>query len=301
MVHRSGAVLSWRRVDREGAAAQRDRSWAFRSHLVLELSSPEAPVLRAEAAPLPGHSLESLEQVQAWLERWGAGWPVPRSDLASLDFALSDLQLQLDGHESEGDVHVNGLLDEVLRDDDLSALVAQGIDTVKVKVGRKGQADAEHRALSELTGFRIRADANRGMGDDFDPDAWAALALDLFEEPAPWSRAVRWAGRLPLAWDETVRELAPDDLLTGIRPRAVVLKPTLMGSFERLEAWARAARGAGRRVIFSHAYESELGLAALLRWTRLLAPPGERHGLLPHRFCAPDSFVVQGGIIRGVS
>jgi len=257
--------------------------------------------MEAEAAPLPGHSAESVEDVERWLRAWGQSWPAPpTSGLPSLDFALSDLALQSGASAPTGEVQINALVDEGLRDPDLGRLQAQGIDTVKVKVGRPGQAEAEAAALAGLTGagLRVRADANQGMGTDFDPEAWAALGLDLFEEPAPWPRARDWVSELPLAWDESVRSFEPAALYATPRPRAVVLKPTLLGAFERVAEWTHTARAAGLRVVFTHAYETEVGLRSLLGWTRRLAAEGERHGLMPHRFCDAEAFEVEGGILR---
>lgn len=295
-----GAVLSWRLVEREGRGAQRDRTWTQRRLVRLQLRLRDGRCVESEAAPLPGHSRETAEDVGAWLQRWGDGWPPPASRLPSLDFALSDLALQVEGRAAAAEVRVNGLLDDPLRQRDLGPLLAQGIDTVKVKVGRRGQAEAERAVVSSLSasGLRVRADANQGMGPDFDPEAWATLGLDLFEEPAPWPRAQAWTEQLPLAWDESVRALDPRALEATPRPRAVVVKPTLLGGFEQVEAWARAASRAGLRFVLTHAYESEVGLRSLVRWARLLGTDGERHGLLPHRFCEPEAFSVEGGVLR---
>ena len=139
-------------------------------------------------------------------------------------------------------------------------------------------------------GGLLRLDANRGLPAHEDPDAWCGLPIELFEEPAPWPAPLVWASRLPIGLDESLEELSPSDAL---RPAsAVVLKPGLLG-LDTL-AWADWGRATGRRVIITHAYETEVGMRALVRLAARLAPQ-EVHGLAPHRFCTQDALRVEAG------
>ncbi len=69
---------------------------------------------------------------------------------------------------------------------------------------------------------------------------------------------------LPVALDETTREVPPATLrgLPGVT--AVVLKPTLLGGLQRTREWGRVARDAGAAPVLSGSYESGVGIQMLV-------------------------------------
>ncbi len=234
----------------------------------------------AEAAPLPGFSGETLDEVSAALGRALARtgqWP-PASPLPSVQWALRMLRTGAGMTPADTDVPVAGFGRH--RD--------SGI--IKVKLGPDLQ-DNRHRIRQALaTGARLRLDANRQLDVRQALTLFSALSpdrVDGVEEPcAGLEESLRVCQRtgLPLWLDETTRECPPDELLRilagmGADARAiaaVVLKPMLLG--DALDAWLDAAGQARWRVILSSTYESPVGLAVLRHLAARIAPD-DVHGL----------------------
>ncbi len=203
--------------------------------------------------------------------------------------SLADVLAEATGAAPAATIHLNALVDGP-PDAALDAarrLRAQGYRAVKLKVGRRPLADeaALVRDLARVLvpaapdgdgdgsggdGAALRLDANRawtfGEAVTF-ADAVAGVPLDYVEEPLAdaarlpdLAAATGW----PLALDETTRETTPE-VLAGrhAHAAAVVLKPTLLGLDAALQ-WARAARMQGMRPVVSAAYESGVGLRALV-------------------------------------
>ncbi|BBL80185.1 o-succinylbenzoate synthase [Rubrobacter xylanophilus] len=239
-----------------------------------------------EAAPLPGFSRETLEEAARDLRALAAGGdPAHACSSARFAFELARLNLEssssgrplhalLSPHPAE-EVRLCGLLEGPLEAvlSGAEGMREAGYAAVKLKVGR---ADPEEEAalVGELSallgGVQLRLDANR---------AWS------FGEALRFCRAVRGvpieyleeplfeAGDLPLlaeetgvplALDETLREIEPEDLARCRHVRAVVLKPTLLGGLSRSLAFAREARRIGAVAVASSSYESGIGTLGLL-------------------------------------
>jgi L-alanine-DL-glutamate epimerase-like enolase superfamily enzyme len=193
---------------------------------------------------------------------------------------------------------VNGLVSD-LEGAEVEGLVEAGVTVVKLKVGRPDRLEEEAAAAGRLAQrFRLRLDANQAFAGRLDAvvDRWEALPLELFEEPAPWDEARRFAHRLPIGIDESVRGFSSPDAVSAL-PRAVVLKPTLLGSWSVVEAWARWAHARKCAVVFTHAYETEVGLRCLHRWAERLGSSEWAQGLFPHPFVG-DGPVVERGCLR---
>lgn len=172
-------------------------------------------------------------------------------------------------------VGLNALISNLLEDGPEQArqFREQGYRAVKVKVGRAPldrEADALRRVRAELgAAIALRVDANRAWSVE-EAMAFAEATHDLdvayVEEPlAVPRRLAELAAQtdLPLALDETTREVGPDVLREGPPVRAVVLKPTLLGLREA-QAWARAATARGSIPVLSGSYESGVGLRMLV-------------------------------------
>jgi O-succinylbenzoate synthase len=149
----------------------------------------------------------------------------------------------------------------------------RGYRAVKVKVGRAPldrEVDALRRVRAELgAAIALRADANRawsvGEAVAF-AEATRELDVAYVEEPlASPSRLAELAAQtdLPIALDETTRQVGPEVLRDGPPVRAVVLKPTLLGLREA-QAWSRAATAQGSLPVLSASYESGVGLRMLV-------------------------------------
>lgn len=146
-----------------------------------------------------------------------------------------------------------------------------GYPALKIKVGRR-DADEEAQlvaAVRALVGptVALRLDANR---------AWdLATALDFAARVAPagieyLEEPLRSAGDLaafvanspvPVALDETLLGFSPlvPPPLRGVA--ALILKPSVLGGYERSLAWAHLAQHERRAGVVSAAFPSAVGLA----------------------------------------
>ena len=173
-----------------------------------------------------------------------------------------------------------------------------GYEAVKLKVGGGAvEEDVElvHAVSEELDGaIALRLDANRAWGFDeakrFARDT-AGLRFEYVEEPlADPSLLPDFAEEhgLPVALDESLIGMAPEELEDHGYARAVVLKPTLLGGISRALRFAGVASRIGARPVISSAYETGIGTAALVA---LAAGVGEEEvpaGLDTYRRLAAD-------------
>lgn len=187
-------------------------------------------------------------------------------------------------------VRINALLDgepaAVLRD--AARLVESGYTALKIKVGRRDMSAETHlvAAMRELVGpsVALRLDANRAW------DLAAALAfagriaaagVEYLEEPlhdASDLGAFVAASRVPVALDETLLGFSPlaPPPLRGVA--ALVLKPAVIGGYERSLAWARLARRERLAAVVSASFPSAVGLALDVAFAAALGE-GTAHGL----------------------
>ena len=173
-------------------------------------------------------------------------------------------------------VPVNGLLsgslDEVL--EEARWMRDAGYETVKLKVGRRGvQEDAKSvRALREVLGENValRIDANRAWSLEEAATfvrAVGAVRYEYIEEPlADPSRLAGFVGEhgVPVALDESLVGMPPEELECHNYARAVVLKPTIIGGISRTLRLAEEALRGGIVPVVSSAYEAGIGTEGLL-------------------------------------
>ncbi len=151
---------------------------------------------------------------------------------------------------------------------------AAGYEAVKLKVGgREVEEDVELvRGLREVLGKEVslRLDANRAWS--FAEAAHFARAVEGLEyeyieeplrDPTGLADLVRDHG-VPVALDESLVGMAPEDLQRRAYVRAVVIKPTLVGGISRTLRLAGEARRLGFTPVISSAYETGIATEALL-------------------------------------
>ncbi|GAB4817906.1 hypothetical protein N2152v2_004952 [Parachlorella kessleri] len=183
------------------------------------------------------------------------------------------------------DVLVNGLLDGRGSPAETATaavmLVQQGYTALKVKVGRRSDPLQDAAVVLAVRhavgpGVVLRADANRAWSLEQAAEfgrAAAAAGLQYIEEPtrstSDLAEFFRQTG-VCVALDETVDEglvgpsrgtLEQDWASMGVA--ALVLKPTVLGGWERTLDLARWAQQHGMHAMVSSAFESPLGLAQL--------------------------------------
>ncbi len=280
-----------------------------------------------DAAPLPGFSRESVEEAETeltawagWL--WGAMFDPGGDDLESclggglaaaspsvrfaLETALASLSRRMgDGTAAElacfeGAVPVNGLLagsrEQVLAD--ARRLRDGGCRAVKLKVGgRPVEEDVElTRAVRHVIGDAVglRLDANRSWSLEQGVAFGRAVGTDgveYLEEPLRDPAQLRElfdATGIPVALDESLLELRPDDLEGRREVGAVVLKPTLLGGLARAGEWAAGASALNIRPVVSSCFESGVGLLALAAFAWASTGDAVPAGLDTYRWLAGD-------------
>lgn len=313
------------------------RSWEVRERLLVRLTDDAGLSGIGEAAPLPGYSLETIDEVNAALTALdvralrldaavrealaSAAALLPRS-LPSARFALETALLDLLGKQRALPApELLGAEHDALRP--LAALlgpasepglvasaeraVTAGYRCLKSKLGSPGMLDAELAGVSALrsrfgTSISLRLDANGTLAAselECRADSLSALSMELFEEPGGPLPA-----DLPLALDESLQGLTPDaaEALWQTRgARAVVLKPTSLGGIDHCLTLAERATKAGLAVVISHTFEGQFAWRAAAA-VALALPNGAAHGLAPHPglgTTSPLELPVQDGHLRG--
>lgn len=253
------------------------RGQTERRGVLVAITGADGCVGWGEAAPYPGLSPDSLEDVEAAL----AGWQTNPSALQrspsamhAMRTALLDMEGQRSGQPLSQllapmpSTHV--MVSHLVSDPAVAAAaIASGARCLKMKVGDNelekdlGRIAAVRMAVGEDVSLRI--DVNRRWTLQIAKAAMEdleTLGVDLIEEPTDKPedmRALRNLGPL-IAADETVR--TPADLAALIEAGladAVVLKPMIIGAPETTVEMARTAAGSGLNVAITTTMDSWVG------------------------------------------
>ena len=220
----------------------------------------------------------------AWTHAWREGEDPALPDVPSVAFGISCALAELDGSLPEAANYRAAPLCTGDPDELFALLSAMpGEKVAKIKVGlyeavRDGMV--VNLLLEAIPDLHLRLDANR---------AWTPLGAQQFakyvnpayrsriaflEEPCKTrddSRAFARETGIAIAWDESLREA---DFAFAAEPgvRAVVIKPTLTGSLDKVREQVAAAHAAGLTAVISSSIESSLGLTQLARIAAWLTP-----------------------------
>ena len=226
----------------------------------------------------------------------------------------------LEGHpalavDKDTRVPLLGLVDATERAalaDEIDALLAQGFETLKIKVGFDADADARKVALiQELNAgrARLRIDANQGYtaeeGCRF-ARALAPEAIELFEQPCPagdWiaAKAVAEVSTVPMMLDESIYGLEDIERAAQLKAaRFIKLKLMKLGSLSRLEAALDRIRELGMEPVLGNGVACEPGcwMEACVARERI-RNAGEMNGFLKPvaRLFAPPLAFERGAIV----
>lgn len=254
-----------------------------------------------ECAPLPKLSCDDLPDYDAVLRqqcddvcaRGGIDIDALR-DVPSMLFGLETAWRQLHGGGStalsdtpfargEEGIPINGLVwmgDFDTMAHRLEQKLAQGFSCVKIKIGAIDFADemALIRRLRDRYGcdrIELRVDANGAFTPEEALDKLQQLAtndIHSIEQPiaaGQWQEMARLceSSPLPIALDEEligVNTLEQKcQLLDTIRPRYIILKPSLHGGMAGCREWVQLARERGIGSWITSALESNVGLNAV--------------------------------------
>ncbi|EOY1444697.1 o-succinylbenzoate synthase [Escherichia albertii] len=282
---RSAQVYRWQ-IPMDAGVVLRDRRLKTRDGLYVCLRDGEGEGW-GEISPLPGFSQESWEEAQSVLLTWVNGWlagDCALPEMPSVAFGVSCALAELaDALPQAANYRAaplcNGDPDDLI----LKLADMPGEKVAKVKVGlyeavRDGMV--VNLLLEAIPDLHLRLDANRAWtplkGQQFakyvNPDYRDRIAF--LEEPCKTlddSRAFARETGIAIAWDESLRE--PDFTFAAEEGvRAVVIKPTLTGSLDKVCEQVQAAHALGLTAVISSSIESSLGLTQLARIAAWLTP-----------------------------
>lgn len=263
----------------------REQRLTVREGFIVELALDDK-IGRGEIAPLPGFSLENLEETYAQLVEqlalWSQGVELDLEPLfPSVAFGLSMAQLELDDILPEQGCYQAAPLCSGDPDELLPKLNAMTGDKVaKIKVGlyepiRDGMLVSLF--LESIPDLTLRLDANRAWTSEKALQFAKKIAPSLrqriafIEEPCQspgdsFSFAI--ATGIAIAWDETLQHSVRKEdfkLQDYNGAKAIIIKPTLIGSIERCVELIATAKSLGIKAIISSSIESSLGLTQLAR------------------------------------
>lgn len=274
-----------------------------------------------DAAPLPGLSSESLDDVVAAMRALKDARPrtlevlmerttssaLPPSLAWAIQSACRDAMAATTTTTTITEPAAWLQTSQLVGDDERHDDEVQG--TVKLKVGR-APLDVECARVVRLAraGRRLRLDGNRRL----DAAATRALvkaagaALEFFEEPTP--HAALPIDGVPLALDETLDETlaqlghdaSPAFINDALRslPSAVawVLKPTVLGPVRMAHLFASSST-AGVQIVLSSAYDSSVGRRSLVHFGASQGLVSSVHGLGTADVFASDLESVTGPVV----
>lgn len=188
-----------------------------------------------------------------------------------------------DSHRSFPEIKVNALLQPPLSvhrdgsafslEDEVTALVDEGFETIKLKVGREPlQADIERvNGVLDLlgNGKKLRLDANRLWDLDTAVEFGKNIngeRLEYIEEPCASMDDIPafFSGTgIRAALDESLANLEPGNARLPKGVGALVLKPSLLGGITRCDRWIDRARQDSMTPVVSSCFEAGPGLAAI--------------------------------------
>ncbi|ABM02058.1 O-succinylbenzoate synthase [Psychromonas ingrahamii 37] len=246
-----------------------------REGVILQVQNDKGEFNFAEIAPLPGFSKETLQQATAQIIALLNTPPLnSQSDILlypsvafALDCILHNIPISELFKTAESIPLLQGDNHSVLK----QYLQLNKPNSVKLKIGRQSVAKdiTLFSALSALNNnLLIRCDANQSwtfaQADLFFANINTQL-IDYIEEPtASLSDNINLAERyeVQLALDETLQQ-KQFQYQHHRCFKALILKPTLIGSFERLNYFIKTAKKFHLSVSISSSFESPLGLSQL--------------------------------------
>lgn len=168
--------------------------------------------------------------------------------------------------------------------------LASGFHCIKLKIGAI-DFETEFSLLKSIrkryssSEVELRVDANGGFSPSQALERLKRLSeLDIhsIEQPikaGQWKEMARLTGQSPLpigldeeliGWNHCVDKIR---LLETIRPKYLILKPSLHGGFSGCEEWIRLAEERNIQWWITSALESNIGLNAIAQWAATLPNP----------------------------
>ncbi len=289
-----------------------------RNGVIIFLGSADGFVGCGETAPLPGLHKESLDHAISQLnglKKEILGLQIHPGQLGNLFSAdlFGSVRLGIEMAifnllRQSGDVfieskttaiNINGLVmpgKNVLTE--VESLLRLGYSTIKIKVGRQSiEEDIKMvRTLKEIIGSkaRLRLDANRcwqlAEAITF-CRAIGPAAIEYIEEPL---KNITDLGcffkevAMPVALDETIVESGVDSIKNLKAVAAFVLKPSLLGGFDKTAELIKFAKKNHKKACLSSTFETSVSIEAFAAFAARTGIADTTHGLDTGRWLAED-------------
>ncbi len=190
-------------------------------------------------------------------------------------------------------IPINGLVwmgSREYMEQQINEKLAQGFDTIKIKVGALDLAteldilrNLRNQFSSDI--ITIRLDANGAFEKENALEIlgqFAPFDIHSIEQPIRQGQPEAMASLcrdspIPIALDEELigrfSTTEKEELLRFINPAYLILKPSLIGGFKASESWIALAEKQQIGWWMTSALESNIGLNAIAQWTYLLNNP----------------------------
>lgn len=261
-----------------------------------------------EAALFPGHSKEfpadvrtKLVELCANTTNWKERLTTDLVEVPSVRFAVEQClrDLEVSGTKElfpsnftigEQTIPINGLVwmgDKATMKTRIREQIDHGFSTVKMKIGAIGIDDELELLRSVRSEFApaditLRVDANGAFNAQNAMEVLerlAALSIHSIEQPvAPGLYEVMAElcerSPVPIGLDEDLIGLNSHDLkvdlMNNVKPRYIVIKPSLVGGWAATKEWIDLAEARGIGWWITSALESSIGLNAIAQFTATL-------------------------------
>ncbi len=259
-----------------------------------------------ECSPLPGLSLDNIDQIESKLGEVCKNPHLYINDLSilkefpSIRFGLemAELDLRNGGNQnyygSIEPIKINGLIwmgnpDFMMHQ--VEQKLTEGWKCIKMKIGAL-EFDKELDILQSIRSqfgkdnLELRVDANGAFTVSDTNEKLNRLAefdLHSIEQPiqtGQWDLLTELCqySPIPIALDEELIPLVNEkdriEMLDRVKPQYLVLKPSLLGGFFESEKWIHLAKERNIGWWVTSALESNIGLNAIAQWTSKMQPYG---------------------------
>ena len=259
-----------------------------------------------ECAPLPGLSLDNIDQIESKL---GEVCKDPNSHIKDLSilkgfpsirFGLEMAELDLRNGGSQNyfgsfeSIKINGLIwmgDPDFMMSQLKQKLEESWKCIKIKIGAL-DFEKELEILQSIRSqfgkdnLELRVDANGAFTVSDTNEKLNRLAefdLHSIEQPiqtGQWDLLTELCqySPIPIALDEELIPLVNEEdrirMLDRVKPQYLVLKPSLLGGFSESDKWIELAKERNICWWITSALESNIGLNAIAQWTAKMKPCG---------------------------
>ena len=286
-----------------------------RKGLVIELQDTSGKSSWGEISPLPGFSIETLDQASVQVAK-----EIPNlaktSPLKALQRILKDRNLYPSvsiglfgalyglirknrGLQSPLSGLLYGTYEQI--QEQIPEVLRKGYSHIKLKTSLLSFIESKEIIDSLQGKCTLRLDVNRSWSQkeaDLFFSQFPSKHFDYIEEPYPKKSDLNNFTHT-LALDESLRELDFSEIKKLRLLKALVIKPMLMGAGPHVEDLLHAASKYDWKISLSSSFETGVGLYQIALFAEYFAIPTTPMGLDTYKFLSPDILVNRHSISSG--